>query len=218
MNIRKNESNLDFFVAEMGSATKGLANIQLPDPYLMDYYRYNMDRKIWLDEEIGDNTIDIVRRIILWNIEDEDGSVSVENRKPIFLYIMSPGGDSDYMWSLVDTILASETPVITVNMGQCASAAGIIFMSGHRRLMMKNATVMIHEGSAVFNGDSTKVIDASENYKVMLRKLHNYILSRTSIPDRALKSKKSNDWELDAEKCMQYGVCDCIIDKLSEII
>lgn len=218
MSNQQIKNDMDFFVAEMATSTKDLANILLPDPYLMTYYRYNMDRKIWLDDEVGDNAIDIVRNILLWNIEDEDNSVSTENRKPIFLYIMSPGGDSKCMWSLVDTILASETPVITVNVGECASAAAVIFMAGHKRLMTKTATVMIHEGSAVFNGDSTKVIDASDNYKIMLRRLHAYILSRTKIPERVLKSKKNNDWELDSEKCMQYGVCDSVIEKLSEII
>ena len=52
-------------------------------------------RKIWLDDDIGYNVIEIQRLIMRWNIADK--GVAPEMRKPIWLYIMSYGGDLDYM-------------------------------------------------------------------------------------------------------------------------
>ena len=94
----------------------------------------------------------IVRMILRWNMED--AGTPPESRKPIWLYIESIGGNAIYMWTLIDAIFASVTPVYTVNMGLAASAAGLIFMAGSKRFMMPRAKVMIHEGSASFEGDA----------------------------------------------------------------
>ena len=138
------------------------------------------------------NLLNLQRMILRWNMED--AGRPVEQRKPIHLYIMSYGGDVDYMWSLIDTIEASVTPVITVDMGVAASAAGLIFMAGHRRLMTRRAKVVIHEGSAKLAGDAVKVMDASESYKRVVKQMKDYILSRTGIASSALNRQKCHDW------------------------
>lgn len=192
------------------------ATMQLPDPYLYQYYRFTDDRKFMLESDIDDSVMEIAHAIMLCNKEDAD--IPICDRKPIYLYIMSNGGYLEYAWMLIDLVLASETPVITVNMGTCASAAALIFMAGHRRLMFPRGTVMIHEGSASFAGDSTKVLDASENYKSILKKMHTYIISRTSISASTLSRKKANDWELDAETCLEKGVCTDVVSSLSAVM
>ena len=98
------------------------------------------------------------RLILRWNIED--AGKSTEERRPIKFYIMSYGGDLDYMWALVDIINMSKTPVHTINIGVAASAASLIFISGHKRIMAPNSKVIIHEGSTKVSGDAVKVMDA----------------------------------------------------------
>lgn len=122
------------------------------------------------------------------------------------------------MWSLIDTIEASVTPVETVNMGMAASAAGLIFLAGRRRLMMPRAKLLIHEGSARMAGDSTKVLDASDSYRKDIKQMREFILSRTSIPAATLSRQKSHDWELDSETCLKMGACDSIVNTLEEVI
>ena len=68
------------------------------------------------------------RLILRWNMEDKD--IPPEDRKPIWVYIQSPGGNLLYMSALLDAIELSVTPVYTVNMGYAASAAALIFMAG----------------------------------------------------------------------------------------
>lgn len=48
-----------------------LANNQLADPDLLQYYQLLGDRRIWLDGEINENTLLVVRQIQLWNLEDQ---------------------------------------------------------------------------------------------------------------------------------------------------
>lgn len=192
------------------------ANWKIPDPELVTWYRMNLERKIWIDLNVDATIPEYERMILLWNMEDK--GKDPKDRKPIWIYLMNYGGSLDMCYSLIDTILASKTPVYTVNMGQCASAAGLIFMAGAKRFMMPNATVMIHEGSGGFAGDAGKVLDQAETYKVQIQHMKDYILSRTEIPQKLLNKKRSNDWDIPAKECLQMKVCDVIIESLDDII
>lgn len=164
----------------------------LPIPDLVSYYVLENDRKLYLDHEVDNDIMTLQRMILRWNMEDA-GKPAGE-RKPIRLYIMSYGGDVDYMWSLVSTIEASTTPVITVNMGVAASAAALIFLSGHKRYMFSRSKVVIHEGSARLAGDAVKVMDASESYKKTVKGMKDYVLSRTDISAGVLNKQRCHDW------------------------
>ena len=43
---------------------EAVANMQLPDPDLRDYYRDEQDRIFWLDSEVGAATLDFIKMII----------------------------------------------------------------------------------------------------------------------------------------------------------
>lgn len=188
----------------------------LPHPDEISYYVLEKERKLYLDFEISEDVASIQRMILRWNMEDK--YKRKEERRPIWLYIHSPGGDSSYMWMLVDTIKLSLTPVYTVNLGMAASAASLIFIAGHKRFMMPNSKVLIHEGSASFAGDAGKLMDATDSYKKELKAMKEFILSNTSIPRTQLMKKRSNDWELDAAYCLENKVCDRIIESLDEVL
>jgi len=191
-------------------------NMALPDPSVVTYFKDFSQRRIWLNLNVSENVFEFVRNIIQWNTDDKE--IPAEERKPIWLYIFNYGGSADLMWMLTDVIAQSITPIYTVNMGQCASAAALIFMSGHKRFMMPSSTVLIHEGSGQIEGDAVKVLDQAASYKAMVKRMHNYILAHTGIPPATLNKKRNNDWELDSETCLKYGVCDCIINSLNDII
>lgn len=188
----------------------------LPNPDLVSYYALENERKLYLDTEVDNNILTIQRMILRFNIEDK--GKNVDEHKPIYLYIYSPGGDVDVMWSLIDAIDLSETPVITVNMGLAASAAGLIFLAGHRRVMLRRSKIVIHEGSARLQGDAVKVMDASESYKKMVKQMQEFILSRTSITSAALSKQKCHDWEINAEYALEHGACDMIAESIDDII
>jgi len=189
--------------------------LAIPDPALVTFYQNLSERRIWLDLTVTDTILEYSRYILRWNIED--AGKPIEERHPIWIYIFNYGGSADFMWMFTDVISTSETPVYTVNVGKCCSASALIFMTGHKRFMLPSATVLIHEGSGEISGDAVKVIDQAESYKTMVRKMHAYILAHTSIPASTLSRKKNNDWELDSETCLKYGVCDKVIESLSEI-
>lgn len=188
----------------------------LPEPDLVSYYVLENERKVFLDRDVGPDLLAITRLIFRWNAMDKD--IPVEERKPIRIYIFSYGGDSDYMWSMIDTIALSKTPVWTINMGIAASAASAIFVAGHKRFMLPSAEVIIHEGSVEIAGDAVKVIDATNSYKELLKKLKEFYLDKTDIPRAHINKKRNNDWHLDSKYCLEHKVCDRIIESLEEVL
>lgn len=188
----------------------------LPDPSLLSYYTFAMERKLFLEEDVGFPIMDMIKLIMRWNQEDKD--VPVEQRKPITIYIMSDGGYMSYMWAMLDAMLTSKTPIVTVNLGVAASAASLIYLAGSKRLMMPTATVIIHEGSTEVAGDANKVMDATRNYNKELAKMKEFILSRSSIPPRVLNKKAKDDWYIDSATCLEYGLCHKIVESLDEIM
>ena len=188
----------------------------LPDPDMVNYYVFEKERKLFLETEVECSVMEIVKLILRWNLEDQGKPVT--ERKPITLYIMSGGGSLFYMWTLIDVMLASKTPVTTVNLGLAASAASLIFLAGSKRLMLKNAIVVIHQGSNEISGDASKILDTVDNYKAELEKMRAYILERTNIPVRLFNKKNKDDWYIDAKTCLEHGVCDTIVDNIDQIM
>ena len=193
-----------------------LPDERLPNPDLISYYVLEKERKIYLETNVGPDNMMLQRLILRWNMEDR--GKPVEDRKPIRLYVMSYGGDLDYMWTVVDTIKLSKTPVITINMGVAASAASLIFIAGHHRLMLPNAKVIIHEGSAQMAGDAVKVMDATDSYRKELKRMKDFILENTKIPPATLNRRKNNDWTIDAKYCLENSVCDEVVTSLDDIL
>lgn len=190
-------------------------NYVTPDMHLLE--DFIPERKLFFTEDVYNaSVLEIVRAIMKFNIEDKD--IAVENRKPIYLYIQSLGGELTSMWTLLDMMNMSKTPIYTINMGVAASAASLIFMTGHKRFMFQSATVLIHEGSAQLQGDAIKVMDQSASYKKAIQQMKDYILEKTSIPKAQLMKKRANDWELDAQFCLENKVCDVIVENIEEII
>ena len=188
----------------------------LPKPDDISYYILENERIIYLDYDINHYVMEIHRMILRWNLEDIN--VPTEERRPIRIFIMSPGGELVYMWALLDAIMTSETPIYTINIGTAASAAALLFMAGSKRYMFPNSIIMIHEGSASMSGDSTKILDMSEDYKKELQRMKDFILLRTNIPKTQLNKKRSNDWSLNTEQCIEYGIATNVVQKLSEVL
>jgi ATP-dependent protease ClpP protease subunit len=188
----------------------------LPSSDEVSLWALEKDRKIYIDYDIDDTLSQAHRLIMRWNIEDK--GLPIGERKPIWIYVMSYGGDLDYMWMLIDVIMLSSTPIYTVNINEAGSAAGLIFLAGHRRYMMPRSKLVIHEGSAQLSGDAVKVMDQSESYKKQLKQMKDFILERTTIPKQQLMRKRNNDWELDATYCLEHNACDKIVTDIEEII
>lgn len=192
-----------------------MENLKLPDPGLVMFYR-NLDRRIlWLDSEIDDHSIEYAKQIMEWNMED--GEISAEKRKPITILFFSPGGDLDMNNLLVDTIQLSDTPIIGVNCGVAASAACFIYLACHKRYTFPTAKFLIHQGSGEFSGTYDIVCAAITNYQAQIKRLGDFVIERTNIPEELFYANFSSDWYIDAQEAVEYGIAHGVIKSLSEL-
>ena len=212
-NKRRADTTTSFFTIQ--SAASSADNLALPDPALVTYYKNLDNRTLWIDSEIDDVTLELEKFIMAWNREDL--GKSVEERVPITLLFLSPGGDLEINNSLVDAITLSETPVIGVNCGMAASAACFIYLACHKRYTFPNATFLIHQGAGSFSGNYEDVVAAILNYQRQIDHLGKYILSRTNISQEEFDENFSSDWYINAEEAVERGLCSKIIKSLDEI-
>lgn len=165
---------LEFDVLEDANLS-GAENVKLPDPYLLDYYTRRKDRCILWNDEIEDDFVEMYQDIIKWNKEDKE--LDPEDRKPIKIYINSNGGSISAVFSIIDLISISKTPVITIGLGKCYSAGGLLLIAGHKRLLLPNCTVLIHDGSMFAYGNTGKMLDSLEHTKELETRVKKYLMN-----------------------------------------
>lgn len=194
---------------------QAVANLQLPDPDLRNYYRDEEDRVFWLDDAVGDCATDLIKMIVRCNKEDK--GIDPADRKPIKIFIDSPGGDVTFMWSIIRAIEISKTPVWTINYCTAYSAAAEILASGHVRLAFPGSHVMIHLGSCAYMGDAATVEATKKYFDALAKKTVDHLLERTKIEPKMFKKKTTTDWFLDENEALKNGVIDKIITDFDEI-
>jgi len=175
------------------------------------------ERKILINEDIDAWVInDIVANIIKWNKEDKD--VPVEDRKKIILYINTYGGSVSDGFSLIDTIILSKTPVVTVNIGCEYSMGFLIGLAGHTRLTLPSSTFLLHDGSTGVINSMSKVSDTAKFYKQMEEQIKEYVLSHSSLSSKMYNSKYGNEWYMYPTEAMKYSFVDRVVTDIDEIL
>lgn len=203
MNTNKRELEDFFATLEVQLAENGM----LQDLIYLDELK---KRRLHLDDEISDETVTpIVKAILKYNAMDKD--ISVDQRKPIIIYLNTLGGEIDAGYRLIDTIVWSKTPVYIVNLGHCYSMGFLIFIAGAKRFASKNAKFLLHDGTTVVGDSSSKARDRIAFNDRIEAKLRDDVLTWTKISKEEYDAKSRNEWYMFADEAKQRGVVDCII-------
>jgi ATP-dependent Clp protease protease subunit len=132
---------------------------------------------------------------------------------PIWLHINSYGGEVHAALAIADTIerIKTTVPIVTVVEGAAASAATIISTAGSRRLMRKNAFMLIHELSDAAWGRHSEMVDHVENNKDLMKTLKSWYVSHTKLKPENLEEILKRDKWWNATVCKKHGLVDDII-------
>lgn len=156
---------------------------------------------------------DCARHILEYN--EEDYGLPIEERSPIWLLIDSPGGDPTAGFHLIDTITLSNTPVITVNVGQCSSMAFLIMISGHGRFSYPSATFLMHDGSIFVNGTTNKVRDLMHfEDKMESDIIKPHVLKHSNMTSEKYDEVCSKEYYMTAKEALAEGFIEGIVDSL----
>lgn len=203
---------LDAILAGM---PEGIANMQLPDPSLRDYFKDEQDRVFWLNGAVSECAEDLIKMILRCNKEDK--GKPTEERVPIKIFIDSPGGDVTFMWTIINMIETSKTKVITINYCTAYSAAAEILASGHERYALKGTHVMVHLGSCSYSGDVANVESTKKYFDNLSKKTVDHLLERTKINPKMFKKKTITDWFMSEDEALENGIIDKIVEDFDEI-
>jgi len=160
-------------------------------------------------------------RIVFVNGQIEDGMAAVvcaqllfleaENpKKPIGMYINSPGGVVTAGFAIYDTMQYIKSPVATTCMGFAASMGSFLLMAGEpgERVSLPNARIMVHQGSGGFQG---KVSDIERHAKDALetqRRINELYARHCGRSLAEVEAALDRDTFMSAEEAKAWGLID----------
>ena len=184
------------------------------------WWGHQQNREIIINGVIDESIVEkLVMQIHLYNSADDAGAKEYERleisgfkRDPITIFIHSPGGGVGCSFAAVSAIEASKTPIVTVAIGEAMSGGFLILLSGHTRYAQRYATLMYHELSSMAAGKSTEVREYGEYLDRLQQRISDYVLTNSLIPPEKLEEchMRKQDWYMDTEEALQYGVVDGI--------
>ena len=165
---------------------------------------------LFLNCEIDENVIeDYIMYILKWN--KEDTGLPVECRKPIKLFISSPGGNVFDANVFVDVIEASKTPVWGVALDIVASASLHIYLACHVRIGFKNSAFLQHDGEIAIENSRKKARDTMSFFDEGDLRLKNHVLHHTNMTEEFYDSIYTDEYWYYAQKGKELGVVHKII-------
>ena len=170
-------------------------------------------RDLLISGSISQNSVkDAVKEIFEINADDDQKEETYKDwkRAPIRLFLNSYGGNVYDGLALVDIIRHSKTPIHTICVGSCMSMALWIWLSGKKRLIGENGTLMFHDVSTCSIG-KTEEIRQDLNESVRLQKsLVEEITSKSLVKEEVLQDyiTRKAEWFIPAKEAIDLKLAD----------
>lgn len=132
---------------------------------------------------------------------------------PMFLHINSTGGELFSAFSIADTVerISVITPVITIVEGCAASGATLISVAGTRKLIRKNAFMLIHEISSGSWGRYSQLKEQIKNYDSFMKQIRDWYTEKTKLKPKDIEEILTKDMWWNAKQCIRAGLADQVI-------
>jgi ATP-dependent Clp protease protease subunit len=138
---------------------------------------------------------------------------SEDSERDISMYISSPGGQVTAGLAIYDTMQQIKPDVATYCMGMCASMASVLLSAGAKgkRFALPNSEVMIHQGSAGFQG-ATPDIEVQSRWIIRtVRRLTQILAHHTGQPYDRVERDTQRDFFMTASEAKEYGIVDEVL-------
>jgi ATP-dependent Clp protease protease subunit len=168
------------------------------------------------------------RSIYLWGIVDDKSAKDVVTKlllleadnpgKEIKFFISSPGGAVTSGMVIYDTMRMIKSPVSTICMGLAASMGSILLSGGvkGKRYIFPHGEVMIHQPSlgGHIQGVSADMEIHAEQILRTKQMGARILAENTGQPYEKVMKDFERDYWMEAQKAIEYGIVDSIIEKL----
>lgn len=173
------------------------------------YAKLFEDRIVFLGVQVDDASADdVMAQLLVLESQDPD--------RDIVMYINSPGGSFTAMTAIYDTMQYIRPQIMTVCLGQAASAAAVLLAGGApgKRLALPNARVLIHQpstGQAGHGQASDIEIQAAEIMR-MREWLEETLAKHSKRSAAEVNRDIDRDKILSAQEAVEYGLIDQVLE------
>jgi ATP-dependent Clp protease protease subunit len=162
------------------------------------------ERIIFIDEEIDSELANgVIAQMIYLD--------SVDSKKPINVYINTPGGSVYDGLAIYDISRLIKAPIRTVSMGLVASMGIILMLMGTERCATKNCAFMIHQPSTMAYGPAADIEITAKMIISLKEKMFQIISEHTGQPADKIKTDAERDYWLSVDEAKEYGLITKIL-------
>ena len=170
------------------------------------YTKLFEERIIFLGQGIDDTVAnDVMAQLLTLESMDPD--------RDIMMYINSPGGSFTALTAIYDTMQFVRPDVMTICLGQAASAAAVLLAGGTagKRYALEHSRILIHQPYSEGGGQGSDIeIQAREVLR--MRELLEEILAKHSKKSKEDIGKDiERDKILTAAEAVEYGIIDKVM-------
>lgn len=172
------------------------------------YSRLLRERIVFLNGEVNDTVSALVCAQLLF-LESENP------RKPIQLYINSPGGVVSSGFAMYDTMRYIKSPVHTLCMGTAHSMGSFLLMAGEpgARGALPNAKLLVHQPSGGFQGQASDIFIHAEEIQRTKRRMIGLYAEHCGRSYEEVERTLDRDRFMTAEEALEWGLIDRILQE-----
>ncbi len=175
------------------------------------YSRLLKDRIIFLAEEVSSVAAQLVIAQMLY-------LASEDSQKDINLYINSPGGSISDGMAIYDTMNFLKCDVSTICLGMAASMGAFLLAAGAKgkRYALPHAEIMIHQPSGGIKppAQATDIMITAQHIQKTKERINQILSENTKKTIKEIERDTDRDYFLSAQEAKEYGLIDCIIEKM----
>ncbi|KAG8441435.1 hypothetical protein GDO86_006976 [Hymenochirus boettgeri] len=138
---------------------------------------------------------------------------SESNKKPIHMYINSPGGSVTAGLAIYDTMQYILNPICTWCVGQAASMGSLLLAAGSSgmRHSLPNSRIMIHQPSGGVRGQATDIAIQAEEILKLKKQINEIYAKHTRQPLSLIESVMERDRYMSPTEAQEFGILDKVL-------
>ena len=170
------------------------------------YSRLMQDRIVLLGGEVNDDSANLIVAQLLF-LQAQDA------KKPVSMYINSPGGSVTAGLAIYDTMQFISCPVHTYCIGQAASMGAVLLTAGEKghRFALPNARIMIHQPWGGAEGKASDIEISCQEILRLKQKLNEILAAHSGQPMEQVVRDTDRDHFMGAEEARAWGLIDQVL-------
>ncbi|MGJ4911234.1 ATP-dependent Clp protease proteolytic subunit [Bradyrhizobium oligotrophicum] len=170
------------------------------------YSRLLRERIVFLNGEVNDTVSALVCAQLLF--------LEAENpKRPIHLYINSPGGVITSGLAMYDTMQFVKAPVHTLCMGTARSMGSFLLMAGEpgERTALPNASLHVHQPLGGFQGQASDILIHAREMEQTKRRMIRLYAEHCGRSYEDVERTLDRDHFMTADEAQQWGLIDRVV-------